>query len=106
MKSYLSSSLASALLVVGMIQVQVVQAQDMGADPQQSSRARMAEHANASAQSATDISYGETQPANGIASQPLNDTSYGGVPDMTSQSGGPRTTPCVPATHCDIYFGR
>jgi hypothetical protein len=61
----------------------IATAQETQQSAQPSARAKMAENANASAQSSTDVS-------------------YGGVPDTRSASGRMRSTTCATPDQCDL----
>jgi hypothetical protein len=73
------------------------------ADPGMPGRAMMEQNANESAQSTTDMSFGQSWDAH---DQRVRNASYGGVPAGESQAGGRRSQSCSFGTECKVYFGQ
>ena len=74
-------------------------------DVQPSGRAIMEQNADQSAQSSTDMYYGETGRNVNASEQSKTGASYGGVAGVRSEAGGPRPRPCSTGHQCNIYFG-
>jgi hypothetical protein len=71
-------------------------------DAGMSGRAVMQHNANESAQSTTDMSFGQSwQPRQGA-----QDASYGGVAAGQSEAGGKGGQSCAVGTGCKVYFGQ
>jgi len=102
MKSYLALPLASALLLV-------VPGQPQGQETQPYSQwpghARMVQNADESAQSETDMSFGDMGQTVTAPGRSMKDTAYGGVANMSGETGGPAYPNCVNGPDCKIYIG-
>jgi hypothetical protein len=73
------------------------------ADPGMSGRAMMEHNANESAQSTTDMSFGQSWDSR---DQGVRNASYGGVAAGESQAGGGGSKSCASGPECKVYFGR
>lgn len=94
---------ASAALL---ITTGVANESDTQIDHQPAGRAFMEQSADESAQSSTDMSYGQVRHVADSPTQATSDTSYGGVFNIHSETGSPHIRTCSTGIQCNGTFGQ